>query len=107
MRALFMTIFLLGFVLVSCKNQEVKVEYKLSDQQLTRLMYDLQWTDATITSISGQKADTLKELFWTRLTTIYGLSRSEIKSEVQKLESDPEKLKTVFDSIKVWSDTIK
>jgi len=42
-----------------------------------------------------------------RLTTVYGLSRAEIKAEIEKLESDPERMKAVFDSIKVWSDTIK
>ncbi len=97
----------LSLVLLSCKKQGTPVEYKLSDEQLTHLMYDVQLSDAAITSVSGVHGDTLRELFWNRLSTIYGLSEADIKSEIQKLESDPDKMKSVFDSIKVWSDTIK
>ena len=92
---------------MSCQKKEVKVEYKLSNQQLTRLMYDVQLGEAAMSGVTTERGDTLKELLWTRLTTVYGLSRAEIKAEIEKLESDPERMKAVFDSIKVWSDTIK
>jgi hypothetical protein len=107
MRVIGISMVLMAFVLVSCQRKEAKVDYKLSDEQLTHLMYDVQLSDAAIMGTSGLHADTLKELFWTRLTKTYGLSRSEIRSEIEKLETDPQKMKTVFDSIKVWSDTIK
>jgi len=96
-----------GFILFACGKKTKQVEYRLSDDKLTHLMYDVQVADAAITGSTGHHADTLRELMWTRLTTIYGLSEKEIKAEIIKLEADHEKMKTVFDSIKVWSDTIR
>ena len=97
----------LGILFFSCHKKEKVVEYRLSDDQLTHLMYDVQIADAAITGATGHNADTLRELMWIRLTTIYGLSEKEIKSEINKLQTDPGKMKTVFDSIKAWSDTIR
>ena len=107
MRVIFISIILACLSFMSCQKKEVKVEYKLSDEQLIRLMYDVQLSEAALSGVTTERGDTLKEIFWTRLMTVYGLSKSEIKTEIEKLESDPEKMKTVFDSIKVWSDTIK
>jgi len=107
MRVAFISILLAGLFVLSCHKKEVKVEYKLSDDQLTRFMYDVQLGEAALSGVTTERGDTLKELLWTRLMTTYGLSRAEIKAEIEKLESDPEKMKAVFDSIKVWSDTIK
>jgi len=97
----------LSLFFCACEKKVKQVEYRLSDDKLTHLMYDIQVADAAITGVTGKNADTLRELMWTRLTTIYGLPENEIKSEIRKLEGDPEKMKTVFDSIKVWSDTIR
>jgi len=107
MRVAFISILLAGLFILSCQKKEVKVEYKLSDEQLTHFMYDIQLGEAALSGVTTERSDTLKELLWTRLMTVYGLSRAEIKAEIEKLESDPEKMKAVFDSIKVWSDTIK
>jgi hypothetical protein len=107
MRLAFISILLAGLFILSCQKKEAKVEYKLSDDQLTRFMYDIQLGEAALSGVTTERSDTLKELLWTRLMTVYGLSRAEIKAEIEKLESDPEKMKAVFDSIKVWSDTIK
>ena len=97
----------LSIFLLACEKKAKQVEYRLSDDKLTHLMYDVQLADAAITGATGHNADTLRELMWTRLTTIYGLSEKEIKSEINKLQTDPGKMKTVFDSIKAWSDTIR
>ena len=97
----------LGILFFSCNKKEKIVEYRLSDDKLTHLMYDIQVADAAISGVTGNNADTLRDLMWARITTIYGLSEKEIKAEIAKLEADPEKMKTVFDSIKVWSDTIR
>ncbi|HEX5112725.1 MAG TPA: hypothetical protein VFV79_07755 [Saprospiraceae bacterium] len=98
---------ILSLSLLACEKKPKPVEYRLTDDKLTHLMYDVQYADAAITGASGKSADTLRELLWTRLTTIYGLSEKEIKSEINKLQTDPEKMKIVFDSIKAWSDTIR
>lgn len=100
-------LFACTFLFFSCGKKEKHIEYRLNDDKLIHMMYDIQVSDAAIMGITGANADTLRDLFWTRLTTIYGLSREEIKEEMAKLESDPAKMKMVFDSIKVWSDTIK
>ena len=102
--ALPMLIFLL---LVSCKKQEVKVDYRLDTEQLIQLMYDVQWSDAAIANLTPERKDSLRTLFWGKLTTIYGLTENEIKDEIHKLESDPVTMKLVFDRIKEMSDTIK
>jgi len=102
-------IFLLGglLLLLACHKKEKKITYKLSDRQMTQLVYDVQLSDAVIINVAGGHGDSLKAKFFERLTTVYGLSREEIKAEIQKLESDPDRMKAVYDSIKVWSDTIK
>ena len=92
---------------ISCKKEKVKVDYKLDDERLIQLMYDVQWSDAAIANLSKARQDSLRDLFWSKLTTIYGLTEEEIKAEVHKLETDPEKMKMVFDRIKEMSDTIK
>ena len=107
MRGSALILLLAAALLSSCEKKIKKVAYKLSDDRLTHLMYDIQVTDAAIMGVTGANADTLRDLFWTRLSTVYGLSKEEIKAEITKLESDPEKMKAVFDSIKVWTDTIK
>jgi hypothetical protein len=107
MRVVIISIVMTGLLIMSCQKKDMKMEYKLSDEQLTRLMYDVQLSEAAITGVTTERGDTLKELLWTRLTTVYGLSKAEIEKEIEKMESDPEKMKAVFDSIQAWSDTIK
>jgi len=107
MRVILLGILLSTIAFVACEKKIVRMDYKLNDEQLTHLMYDVQLSDAAIMGVTGHNADSLKTLLWTRLTTSYGLSKADIKSEIEKLQSDPEKMKAVFDSIKVWSDTIK
>jgi hypothetical protein len=107
MKWILFTLCCTGICLLSCGKKQAGSTYRLNDPELTRLMYDVQLADIAIASSAGQHGDTLKDLLWQRLTTIYGLSKEEIKTEIRKLESDPEKMKMVFDSIKVWSDTIK
>lgn len=94
-------------LLISCKKQEVKVDYRLDTEQLIQLMYDVQWSDAAIANLTTERKDSLRTVFWEKLTTIYGLTEKEIKEEIHKLESDPVTMKLVFDRIKEMSDTIK
>jgi hypothetical protein len=94
-------------LLFSCKKQKVIVDYRLDTEQLIQLMYDVQWSDAAIANLSPERKDSLRTLFWEKLTTIYGMTEEEIKNEIHKLESDPETMKLVFDRIKEMSDTIK
>ena len=99
--------FCIMLLCVSCKQDKVKIDYRLDDEKLIQLMYDVQWSDAAIANLSKARQDSLRSLFWSKLTTIYGMTEEEIKDEIYKLETDPEKMKMVFDRIKGMSDTIK
>lgn len=96
-------LFLIGTV-IACQQQ--KKNYTLTDEQLANLMLDLQLSETMMLSLSTPQQDSLKDLFWEKLTTVYQVSEQEIKDQVALLESDPEKLKTIMDQIKFRSDSI-
>ena len=96
-------LFLIGTV-IACQQQ--KKNYKLSDEQLSNLILDLHLSETMMMSLSSPQQDSLKDLFWEKLTTVYDLSEDEIKDEVALLESDPEKLKIIVDQIRFRSDSI-
>lgn len=98
---------ILLMLVTGCKPAEAKVEYKLKDQQLTHLMYDIQLSEITLSELPPPQRDSLKDLFWLRMTEIYKLSEHEIRSEVDKLESDPAKMKMIIDQVKEVSDSIR
>lgn len=96
-------LFLIGTV-IACQQQ--KKNYILTDEQLANLMLDLQLSETMMVSLSAPQQDSLKELFWGKLTSVYQVSEQEIRDQVAQLESDPEKLKAIMDQIKFRSDSI-
>ncbi len=94
---------LIGTV-IACQQQ--KKNYILTDEQLANLMLDLQLSETMMLSLSTPQQDSLKDLFWEKLTSVYQVSEQEIMDQVALLESDPEKLKAVMDQIKFRSDSI-
>ncbi len=94
---------LIGTV-IACQQQ--KKDYILTDEQLANLMLDLQLSETMMISLSTPQQDSLKDLFWEKLTSVYQVSEQEIKDQVALLESDPEKLKAIMDKIKFRSDSI-
>jgi hypothetical protein len=106
MRSGFLFFSLLMLVL-GCKPAEVKVEYKLKDDQLARLMYDIQLGEVTLSELPPLQRDSLRDLFWLRMTEIYKLPEIEIRSEIARLESDPAKMKMVIGQVKELSDSIR
>ncbi len=96
-------LFLFGSVM-ACKQQ--KKNYSLTDEQLANLMLDLHLSETMLISLNSEQQDSLKDLYWEKLTLVYQLSEEEIKMQVALLESDPEKLKDIMDQIKFRSDSI-
>ncbi len=92
---------------LSCKQETTKIEYKLNDEQLSRLLFDIQLSEVAMKDLSVERKDSLKNMFWLRLSEIYKLSEPEIKIEIDKLETDPEKMKEIIDRIKMMSDSIR
>lgn len=93
--------------LAACQPKEVNVKYTLSDEQLSRLMFDLQLSDIAISEAKGESRDSLSELIWHRLTEIYKLSKPELAEEIHKLETDPVKMQSIMDQVQVMSDSIQ
>jgi hypothetical protein len=91
----------------SCKPSESNVNYRLSDEQLARLMFDIQLSEVALSEVSGERQDSLKNLFWLRFADVYKLSTAEMTEEIRNLENDPEKLKVVLDRVQALSDEIK
>ncbi len=91
----------------SCGDKGKKPEYKLSDKQLADLIYDLQVSEVAIQGLLQEKKDSLSDLFWLRMTEIYKLSSEELKAEIARMETDPEKLKKIYDEVKAAVDTLQ
>ena len=99
--------FLMLLSLLSCKKPELKVEYKLTNEQLAHLMLDLQFSEATLSDFSKAKQDSLKGLYFHQFSQLYKLSEEDIKEEVRLLEEDPEKLKLILDRVKILADSLR
>ena len=97
---------LLVFALQAC-HPSTKMEYKLSDERMAHLMFDLQLADVTLTDLSPAQQDSIRQLFDLRITEVYHLSKEDIRSELDKLQSDPEKLKKIMGRVKEMADSIQ
>ena len=91
---------------MACRSS-AKKEYKLSDEQLAHLVLDLQLAEVSLPEMKQQHQDTIKTLLDQRLEEIYHLSNTEIKSEIDQLQTDPEKLKWVVNRVKEMVDSIQ
>ncbi len=69
-------------------------------------MTDIHLSETMMASLSIEQQDSLKNLFWNKLTEVYKLSKEELITEVELLESDPEKLKVIIGEIKINTDSI-
>jgi hypothetical protein len=92
--------------LLSC-NREEKKQYRLTDEQLANLMFDLQLSEVVLPSVGPAEQDTLKSILNRQMFSIYNLTPEEIQNEVMLLESDPKKLKEIMDRVKIKADSIQ
>ena len=97
---------ILIIMLIACKSADKK-QYKLSDEELAHLMFDVQLAETTLSDLSPTQKDSIKILFDKRLAEVYKLSDAELKAEVDHLQSDPEKLKWVVRRVKEMADSIQ
>ncbi len=98
--------FIMIFGLWACQSSS-KHEYKLSDEQMARLMLDLQLAEVTLPDMTPLQQDSIKLLFKKRFEEIYHLTDAEIQSEMDQLESDPKKFKLILDRAKQMADSIQ
>lgn len=102
----FFYLFIMLVLACGCETN-VKPSYKLSDEQLAQLMLDIHLADVMLPELPAAYQDSIKEKMWERLTVIYHLSEEELKEEISKLESEPEKLKLVVNRAKELADSIQ
>ena len=94
-----------GFL--ACQQSESNVKYTLSDEQLSRLMFDLQLSEVAVSEITGDARDSLSDQIWQKLEVAYQRTRPQLTEEIRKLESDPVKMKTVMDQVQILADSIR
>jgi hypothetical protein len=94
-------------LVAGCKPEPEKVQYKLTDDQLARLVLDIQLSESILPELSKEKRDSLKNLFYLRFSDIYKLSEAELKTEIEKLEADQEKMREIVNKAKFISDSIR
>lgn len=98
---------LMVWSITGCKPQDVKVNYVLNDEQLARLILDVQLGEVAINELTTTKQDSLRQMYWLRLTTIYKMTEPDIKEEIHKVESDPAKYKAIMERVQILSDSIR
>jgi hypothetical protein len=98
-------LFSIFLLFVACNPKE-KQTYRLSDEELARLLFDIHFADVILTDITPEQKDTLKTIYWKKMTSVYHLSEEEIREEIDKLESEPEKLMLIIGRVKSLTDTI-
>ncbi|HZV69431.1 MAG TPA: hypothetical protein VFG10_07805 [Saprospiraceae bacterium] len=92
-------------IMVSCQSS--KYDFKLSDEQLAHLVLDLQLAEVALMDMSAQQQDSIKLFFEKKLEEIYHLPYSELKNEIDLLQTDPKKLKMTIDRAKQMADSIQ
>ena len=91
---------------LSCDKAE-KQTYKLSDEQLARVLFDIHFADVMLPSLTMTQQDSVAEIYWDRMADIYKMPEAEIRAEIEKLESEPEKLKLILVRVKSMADSIQ
>ena len=92
--------------MLACSSSNQK-QYKLTDEQLAHLMFDIQLAETTLNDLSPEQRDSIKPRFDLRLQEVYHLSKGEIKEVVDQLQGDPEKLKKIVNRVKEMADSIQ
>lgn len=93
--------------LYSCGPREQAYVHKLDDEQLTRLLLDLQFAEVTLTGQEDAMKDSLRTRFWARMGPIYGLSPDELREEVRRLEMDPRRHLEIVQRMGALHDSIR
>ncbi len=97
---------LLVMIFIACQSPEKKI-YRLTDDQLVNLMFDMHLADALLTEFPKRHQDSIKVIYMKRMSEAYSLSEEEIQEEIDKLTSEPEKMKLVLGLVKVLADSLQ
>jgi hypothetical protein len=90
-----------------CEPKKDSVEFVLTDEQLYHLMYDMFLSEAVLSGLKEDHQDSVRQLFWLRMTEVYDMSEKELRAEVEKIQTDPDKLRYVLDRVKQDLDSIR
>ena len=101
-----MLFYFLCIWIVSCGKPESQT-YKLNDEQLARVLFDIHFADVMLPTITTHQQDSVKLLYWNRMEELYRMPEAEIREEIKKLESEPEKLKLIMERVKIMADSIQ
>lgn len=93
------------FFLLACSPAEKPV-YKLTEDEHVNLLFDLHFADAILIELTPDQRDSVTQVYWQKMEERYGLDQDEIREEIKKLESDPEKMKLLIDRVRVMADSI-
>jgi hypothetical protein len=93
--------------LQACGPRKEAYVHRLDDQQLTRLLLDLQFAEVTLTGQEDAMKDSLRTIFWDRMSAIYGLSPEDLREEVRQLEMDPPRHMAIVQQMGALHDSIR
>ncbi len=100
-----LSIYILGFI--SCQSKTQTIDYRMTDDQLSNLMLDMQLSDVALGEVNGPERDSLKEVLRLRIEQLYKQPIIVLEGEVRKLESDPEKLNLVMNKVQLLLDSLR
>lgn len=101
--------FWLGFLIlffIACQSSEKKI-YRLSDDQLVNLMFDMHLADVLLIEFTKHQQDSLKDVYMKQMSQAYNLSEKEIQEEIDKLATEPEKMKLIIGRVKMMADSLQ
>ncbi len=102
-----LSIVILLFFLMGCGGKSTSKGSSLPDEQMARLLLDIQLSELSMIGLEKDKKDTLRGLFLEKLSGIYKLSPQEIEQQIILLEQDPEKMNRMLFRIKELTDSIQ
>jgi len=94
------------FHLISCESSE-KPKYRLSDDRLVDMIFDMHLGEALLVDFPKHKQDSIKQVYMKRMTEAYGLNETEIREEIDKLSTEPEKMKLIISQVKSRADSLQ
>ncbi len=96
---------LLVTTIIACTSP-TKVVYRLTDDELAHLMLDMHLADVILHELPKGQRDSIQAIYWVKMKEVYKLSEEEIRDEIAKLETEPEKLKLILGHVKQVADSL-
>src|SRR5687767_787387 len=71
-------LFITFHLIIACGSTEKKT-YKLTDEELAHLLFDIHFADVILTDITPEQKDSLETVYWKKMSEIYDMSKEEIR----------------------------